>query len=251
MIRCEVGMTSVCLKDHAVSLRNVTLATTIISLVAVSGPARAECSYFEEAMRLISVATNDICLAVPPSGSSRVSDGSGSFNATLNKYLGPILSLGGSVQGSIKDETYTNVVRQQLAGLMVNAQNCRERVSGALVDRAFDSAKAAEASRFAPRTVKGDSQISHIPGTEDRSDGPDVDLSVVADPGWKLVPDTAHLVLDKPPIRAVASSLWSIRSLDHQYSARFHAVRTPPYGYSGEAIGHLEATEIWAQCVEH
>lgn len=93
-------------------------------------------------------------------------------------------------------------------------------------------------------TVAGQPENSHISGNDCTSDGPQKSLVVTANPGWKLVPGTAKIVVELSIIGSMRGPQPSDTS-PYRAETTFYARRDHPNCHAGGVTAHLEATQTW------
>lgn len=110
-----------------------------IAVLTVPVMAHGEALNSADALALITQTADRICSVVSTQGSSQSSEAKGQINAQLRGLTSRIIDAGGSANADVNRESYQNVLRQDLAGLINNNAACKERVFNSLINKLLPS----------------------------------------------------------------------------------------------------------------
>jgi hypothetical protein len=107
-------------------------ATGVFLQVASSSIVQAQALDVRAALDLITNTADRICYRIGDKGSASNTDVKGTVNVELNGLASLLAGAGVKGTGSITNDDYQNVLRQDLAGLISQSAACKERVFNSL-----------------------------------------------------------------------------------------------------------------------
>ncbi len=90
-----------------------------------------------KAIQIIENAANDICYSVSQGGTESQAKIKGEIDAGLKATVAKVLGLGIAGSGSLENDKYEGVVRDQLAAAIAHSADCKQDVFHTLVDKVF------------------------------------------------------------------------------------------------------------------